>query len=728
MVVLVAFDASAATLVVNGTADASPPDTGDGICSLREAMQSIINAANFGNCLNSGGAYGTADTINFNITGAGVHTIYAAATLPVITKPMLIDGYSQPGSSANTLAVGNNAQMKIEINGTGMTPAFSDLFQLQSNSTVIKGLVVNHVDGQNVNITPVGVANAISGNWFGVDATGSTFLGGSQTTIRISGTSNLIGGTTPAERNVILGQGQVNAGTIYISGTANVVQGNYIGVNAMGTAALPSIDAIEVFGTLNTIGGGTAGAGNVIVASNVGIRVENLASNNAVLGNFIGTNASGTAALGGGVGIRVANGQTGTVIGGPFTGEGNLISGGTTGIDLRSGTVQATIQGNKIGTDVTGALRLGNSQCGIAVAPAIAGAGIYIGGAGTGEGNIIAFNGTQGVAIADGTGTLVERNSIFSNGGMGISFTSRCDVVSTTPTPNDAGDADTGANDLQNYPVITSAIHTGGNATISGAINSTPGTVIHLEFFASAACDASGNGEGQAYLGFADVITNGNGDSGFGPVVFPVQPGLSVITATATGSGNNTSEFSQCFAFPAPPALQSVASRKVHGTAGTFDMPLSTVVPPALNHDPTTEPRTGPGHTLVFTFDKPVNAADAIATEGSMTGVTSTTSGNEVIVSLSGVTNQNYVTISVTNVGSPDGGFGGSASVRVGFLAGDVNQSRVVSVADLGLVNAQLSQVVTAANFLRDVNATGTLTVADKGVTNANLTRALPPP
>jgi hypothetical protein len=77
---------------------------------------------------------------------------------------------------------------------------------------------------------------------------------------------------------------------------------------------------------------------------------------------------------------------------------------------------------------------------------------------------------------------------------------------------------------------------------------------------------------------------------------------------------------------------------------------------------------------------------------------------------------------------SPGGANGGSGSVRVGFLVGDVNQSRVVSVADLGLVNAQLAQGATAANFLKDVNASGTITLADKGTTNFSLTRALPPP
>ena len=95
---------------------------------------------------------------------------------------------------------------------------------------------------------------------------------------------------------------------------------------------------------------------------------------------------------------------------------------------------------------------------------------------------------------------------------------------------------------------------------------------------------------------------------------------------------------------------------------------------------------------------------------------------------LTGVTNQQYVTVALTNVASTDGGTGGTGTVRVGFLLGDVNQSRVVSVADLGLVNAQLAQVVTAANYLKDVNASGTLTVADKGITNANLTKALPTP
>jgi hypothetical protein len=174
---------------------------------------------------------------------------------------------------------------------------------------------------------------------------------------------------------------------------------------------------------------------------------------------------------------------------------------------------------------------------------------------------------------------------------------------------------------------------------------------------------------------------------------------------------------------PTAPALASAVSRKVHGSAGTFDLPLSLV---ATN--PTTEPRQGPTQTIVLTFDKPIVSATAAVTEGVATAGTPIFSGNNVIVDLSGVTDQQYLTVSLANVASSDGTSGGSGSVRIGLLLGDVNQSRTVTVADLGLVNAQLAQPVTATNFLKDVNASGTLTVADKAITNADLTRALPAP
>ena len=203
---------------------------------------------------------------------------------------------------------------------------------------------------------------------------------------------------------------------------------------------------------------------------------------------------------------------------------------------------------------------------------------------------------------------------------------------------------------------------------------------------------------------------------------------LRTLSGAATGISGPVAIAVTTGAPPTPPGLVAASSRRVHGAAGTFDLPLSLVAPPNINHNPTTEPRQGPAQTIVFTFDKAITGATVAITEGVATAGTPTFSGNEVVVGLTNVTDQHYVSVSLNNVASTDGGTGGSASVRIGFLVGDVNQTRVVSVADLGLVNLQLSQSVTAANFLTDVNVSGTVSLADKGVANANLTRALPTP
>jgi hypothetical protein len=205
--------------------------------------------------------------------------------------------------------------------------------------------------------------------------------------------------------------------------------------------------------------------------------------------------------------------------------------------------------------------------------------------------------------------------------------------------------------------------------------------------------------------------------------------GLGAVLALAALVGEPVSAVQNATPLPdatrssAAPLLQSVASRKSHGAAGTFDLGLGLVAT-----SPTAESRSGGAsgnHTIVFTFDQPVISGAAAITEGFAAAGTPTFAGNEMIVPLSGVTDVQYVTVDVSNVMSSASG-PGSGSVRIGFLLGDVNQNGVVTVADLGLVNAQLAQVVAGANYLKDVNASGTLTVADKGITNAKLTNALP--
>ncbi len=215
------------------------------------------------------------------------------------------------------------------------------------------------------------------------------------------------------------------------------------------------------------------------------------------------------------------------------------------------------------------------------------------------------------------------------------------------------------------------------------------------------------------------TIPSGSNSCTVTGVTYSVAEPSVVVTATRTSGDVLGAGGSAPFAVGGP----GVASRKVHGGAGTFDLPLGVVVT-----NPTTEPRAGPAHAIVFTFLDAVTSAGTVAvTEGTAAAGTPTFSGNQVTVPLTGVTDAQYVTLTVSNVALAGGGTG-AGTVRIGFLVGDVSQNRVVTVGDLAQVNAQLAQPVTAANYLADINANGTLTVADKGLTNANLTRSLSPP
>ena len=108
-------------------------------------------------------------------------------------------------------------------------------------------------------------------------------------------------------------------------------------------------------------------------------------------------------------------------------------------------------------------------------------------------------------------------------------------------------DGDSGPNNLQNYPVITSALVSAGTVTISGTLNSTANATFRLEFFSSVACNASGFGEGQTFIGTTNATTDASGDASFGPLLFsPVSNVQTAIAATATDVDGNTSEFSLC--------------------------------------------------------------------------------------------------------------------------------------------------------------------------------------
>src|SRR5262249_13028404 len=133
--------------------------------------------------------------------------------------------------------------------------------------------------------------------------------------------NNTIGGTSPGACNVISGGG--NADGIVVDSSGNVIEGNLIGTNAAGSAALGNASGVYILlggADNNRIGGATVGARNVISGNSVvGVEVDTI--NNQVLGNFIGTDASGSVALGNGIWGVVAAG-TGNSIGGAAAGAG----------------------------------------------------------------------------------------------------------------------------------------------------------------------------------------------------------------------------------------------------------------------------------------------------------------------------------------------------------------------------------------------------------------------
>ena len=542
------------TFVVTNTADS-------GAGSLRQA---ILDAN-----ANSG-----ADVINFNITGTGVHTISPLSTLPNIAEQVTIDGYSQPGSNPNTNppTMGDNAVILIELSGA-MAPPNSNfsgltlLFALADNC-IVRGLAINSFQHDAIDIASSG--NTIEGNFIGTNASGTATLpngaSGVGAVILVGASSdNTVGGTTPDARNLI--SGNVGPGVASQGGTGNVVQGNLIGTDLTGTLALGNTGpGISLNGSDNLIGGATTDARNVISGNNRGIDVSG-GSDNTIQGNFIGTDVTGTMALPNpNVGVNLNVGVTNTVIGGltasPGTPPGNLISGntGNSGLILGQNSSGNLIQGNIIGADITGTQSLGNSPGGITMN----GHDNTIGGTDPDAGNIIAFNGGDtpmcnaslaGIWVhnSGAINNAVLGNSIFANAGLGIDLESDGDA--NCVDSNDEGDSDTGPNNRQNSPTISSVTIPSDNSavTINGSLNSTPSTTFRLEFFSSAAQDSTGYGEAQTFLGSKDVTTDSTGNINYTATFsLPVarQPSAAVqknFTATATDPNNNTSEFSASF-------------------------------------------------------------------------------------------------------------------------------------------------------------------------------------
>jgi hypothetical protein len=530
-------------------------------------------------------------TIVFQLLGAGVHTISPASALPDITDRVVIDGFTQPGFAGTPV---------VEIDGSSAGVVTAGLNVVAGGST-IQGLAINNFNGHGIRLGTSG-GNTVRANLIGTNSLGNAAHANTGHGVFIDNTpNNTIGGAAAGDGNIISGNGGQGVRVDGSGATGNQVAGNRIGTDLSGLVALANGDD----GVLLTGGASSNSIG--VTASNVisknganGVEISGAATtSNVVQGNLIGTDAPGTGALGNaGSGVFI-NGAPGNSIG--IAGSANVISGNAGhGVLISGATATAnTIVGNFIGSDVNNTAGLGNGLDGVRVDNA---SGNTIGGLLSGEANSIVSNGQDGVEINAGTGNRILGNFISTNGTtaqhLGI------DLSPDGVNANDAGDADTGANNRQNFPVVTSAVLTGGgNIKIAGTLNSTPNTSFRVEFFTGGGCDTSGFGEGGFLVGPTDVTTDAAGDASFNVDISPTDVGVGdPVTATATNiATGDTSEFSQCITAFGTARWHGIADSNWHNGAN-----WANDISPSANHV-VIIPSAG------VTNEPVISAADAVA-------------------------------------------------------------------------------------------------------------------
>ncbi len=503
--------AEASIFVVNTTDDLDDGQCDVSHCSLREA----INAAN----TNSG-----PDLIHFDLPGSGgsTNTINLDSQLPALTDDgTTIEGTTEPDYAGSPVVFIHKATGTMEIE-VGLV--------LDSNNNEILGLGLvgfgiwldpnpvypNDLAGGAIVVT--GSGNLIQNNTIGQGAWWNA-IG-----VRLNGPGNSVIG------NVISG----NGGGIIADQPNNVIQGNLIGPASDGVTPVHNNFGILLdYGADGTLlGGAGSGEGNTISA-NQGSGLMLNADNCEVYGNHIGVNAAGDAALpNDGNGVVLYGNYT--QFGGPQPGQGNIVSGNQhNGLWISISCEFCVVQGNKIGTDVSGTLLIPNGSSGIESEAEH----LIVGGASPGMENLIMGNGWHGLFIDDLAGSnFVARNTIAQNGGDGIALSQG--VHENTFTQNSIYDNSVLGinlngnenNDGIDYPQLDSAI----GSTISGT--ACPNCLV--EFFI-ADPDPSGYGEGKTYLEYVFAGSNGSFSAQLNGIGF-----CTPITTTAMDNDGNTSEFS----------------------------------------------------------------------------------------------------------------------------------------------------------------------------------------
>jgi CSLREA domain-containing protein len=516
-----------ATFTVNTTADDDDAAPGDGVCAGASGACTLRAAI-----VEANRATGP-NTIAFAIPGGGVQTIAIARPLPTLndeTGATTIDGYTQPGAAPNSDALASNAVIRVQLApAANVAPATIEALLLTSGGNTVRGLALFKFRRSLWAFGAAADRNVIAGCFVGTDAAASyaaPAIADSGNGIELSqgASDNRIGGTSPADRNVISGNPKHGVATFNGGTDRNQIIGNLIGLAPKGDRRVPNISFgvdINSHSSNNVVGGSGPGERNVI-SGNGGEGVEvshgQRTVGNRVVGNYIGTDVSGTRgpswSPNGWNGVHIEDGPVGTVVTqnviGNNRGGGVSIDGFETGFFPSSSQVSA----NRIGISADGTA-IPNGNYGVRLKDSTARNTI-------GPDNTIA-NSPVGVLVlgADTDGNTITRNVFANLGGPGIDL-----EPAGGPNPNDEGDADAGPNQQLNTPVLARAVPLEVRGTACA------GCVVEV-FRADAA-----NGPGAAFL--ASVTAGGDGS--FAVRVSSLAVGQHV-TATATDAQGNTSEF-----------------------------------------------------------------------------------------------------------------------------------------------------------------------------------------
>jgi len=507
--------AHADTFVVTNTANA-------GTGSLRQAILDA-NAKQV-----TGGTICAPHTITFNIPGAGPHTIQPLSLLPRFNIPISVDGYSQPGSSQNTLSQGSNAVIAIELDGSlaGAGDALVIGAKLPGSplcgagGSAIVGLVINRFAGAAISMgeevcaptafCPVGGVR-IQGNYIGTDVTGTVALGN--------------------------GSGLGRPALVFGRGSSYNIVGDQVAVD--GGPTDPQAE------TRNVISGNASDA--IFIGSPVATA---LSEQHRLRNNYIGLAANGTAPLpNGGRGIAVGINGSAIAI------HDNLISAnGGDGVAVLDTPFGGTsVLGNGIGIGVS-AQRLGNGGNGILVSGVST--GVTVGGRFRFTPTVASIANNAGAGLFVGDVALVDASAVSIGGNTGLAI----DLAPAGVNANDAGDGDTGPNELLNRPVINSALFDSVSlsTTITGSLQAAPSSSYEIHLYRNDACHSSGYGGGQIFFPLSptpvivNVTTDAAGNASFTRITSGLPAGkfLTALTrrfATTPGvPALIVSEFSQC--------------------------------------------------------------------------------------------------------------------------------------------------------------------------------------